>query len=326
MNRREFTTLLGGAAAAWSVAARAQQPAMPVIGLLRSARLAEYERFADFLRLGLQETGYVDGRNVTIEHRWVDGQYDRLPALATDFVRRQVAIIIAIGDPSALAAKAATATIPIVFSTGTDPVKSGLVASLNRPGGNLTGLSQLNNALGMKRLELIRELVPAASSIGFLVNPTNPNTEASTKDIQTAAQSLGRQLHVLGASSEGELETVFATLARQQIGALLMASDPFFLSRRDQLVALAARHAVPTFYTIRAYATAGGLVSYAANQSDLYRQTGIYAGRILKGAKPADLPVMQPTKFELVINLKTAKALSLEVPVTLLTRADEVIE
>jgi putative ABC transport system substrate-binding protein len=254
-------------------------------------------------------------------------KYERLPALADELVRRQVALIVALSDPAALAAKAATSTIPIIFSTGSDPVELGLVPSFNRPGANLTGLSQLNNALGSKRLELIRELVPKATSIAFLANPDNPNTLANTKDIRTAADSAGVQLHVLRANSEEKFITAFEASVRLAVGAILIASDPFFFDRRGHLVALAARHAVPTFYTIRAYAAAGGLASYAADQSELYSQTGIYAGRVLRGEKPpADLPVLQPTKFELVINLKTAKALGLEVPPTLLARADEVIE
>jgi putative ABC transport system substrate-binding protein len=297
-----------------------------VIGFLRSSSRADFARILPPFRRGLQETGYFEGQNVTIEHRWADGSYERLPALADDLVRRRVALIVALSDPAALAAKAATTTIPIVFSTGTDPVELGLVPSLSRPGGNLTGLSQLNNALGSKRLELIRELVPNATSIAYLVNPNNPNTLANTRDIQAAAKSLGTQLHVLRANSEEEFGTAFEAAARLRVEAILIASDPFFLDRRDLLVALAARHAVPTFYTIRAYAAAGGLASYAANQTELYTQTGIYAGRVLKGEKPADLPIMQPTKFELVINLRTAKALGLKVPLTLQAAADEVIE
>jgi putative ABC transport system substrate-binding protein len=327
MRRREFITLLGGAAAAsWPLAARAQQVAMPEIGLLRSVSLASFTRISPALRQGLMEVGYVEGQNIAIEHRWADGKYDRLPALAVELVRRQVAVIIAISDPAALAAKAATSSIPIVFNTGTDPVELGLVSNLSRPDRNLTGLSQLNKALVSKRLELMRELVPTAPSIAILANPTNPNTPTHVSDIRTAAQSLERQVDVFLASNESEVEIAFASIAHQKIGALLLASDPYLLDHRHQIVRLAATYAIPTLYTVRDYARAGGLMSYAANQSDLYRQTGIYAGRILKGAKPADLPVIQPTKFELVINLKTAKALGLEVPPTLLARADEVIE
>jgi putative ABC transport system substrate-binding protein len=326
VRRRQFITLLGGAAAAWPIAAQAQQPAMPEIGLLRTVSLAGFDRILPAFRQGLLEVGYVDGQNVKIEHRWADGKYDRLPALADELVRRQPAVIVAIADPAAIAAKAATSIIPIVFNTGTDPVQLGLVSNLSRPDGNLTGLSQLNNALASKRLELLRELVPTASAIACLANPTNPNMPAMVADIRSAARSLDRQVDVFSASDEREIEIAFAAIGRAQIRALLIASDPVLLDQRYQLAQLAARYAVPTLYTVRDYAVAGGLISYAADQSDLYRRTGIYAARILKGAKPADLPVMQPTKFELVINLKTARALGLEIPPTLLARADEVIE
>jgi putative ABC transport system substrate-binding protein len=327
MKRREFIALFGGAAVAWPAATRAQQqPAMPVIGLLRTVSLAGFDRILPAFRQGLLEVGYVDGQNVKIEHRWADGKYDRLPALADELVRRQPAVIVAIADPAAIAAKAATSIIPIVFNTGTDPVQLGLVSNLSRPDGNLTGLSQLNNALASKRLELLRELVPTASAIACLANPTNPNMPAMVADIRSAARSLDRQVDVFSASDEREIEIAFAAIGRAQIRALLIASDPVLLDQRYQLAQLAARYAVPTLYTVRDYAVAGGLISYAADQSDLYRRTGIYAARILKGAKPADLPVMQPTKFELVINLKTARALGLEIPPTLLARADEVIE
>jgi putative tryptophan/tyrosine transport system substrate-binding protein len=323
MTRRELITLLGGTTAAWPLAARAQQPGMPVIGLLSARSPAADTPLIAVIRQGLNEAGFVEGRNVGIDYRWSEGRYDRLAGLAADLVRRQVAIIVVLGgDPSALAAKAATATIPIVFSSGTDPVKLGLVSSLNRPGGNLTGVSFLSSLLLAKQLELLRELVPAATTIGFLVNS---NTEARTREMQETVRAVGRQLHVVTASTEGELEPALATV-QQRAGALVIAADPFFEDRRDQLVALAARYALPTSYPFREDAMAGGLMSYGTSPTDTFRQVGIYAGRILKGEKPADLPVQQSTKVEFVINLKTAKALGLTFPITLLGRADEVIE
>jgi putative ABC transport system substrate-binding protein len=326
MLRREFIVLLGGGAAAWPLAARAQQP-MPVIGYLGpgSPETDKAVRVVPFQQ-GLNETGYIEGRNVAIEYRWAEGQYDRLPALAADLVRRQVTVIAAGGPPSVLAAKAATSTIPIVFVLGIDPVQSGLVASLNRPGGNITGVALISAELAGKLLDLLHELVPTAAVVALLVNPTNPVSDSVTRNLQDAARSLGRQAHVLRASTASEIDAAFGTLVELRAGALVVAGDPFFTNQRAQIVALAARHAVPAIYNARLYPTAGGLMSYGPDLADSFRQAGVYTGKILRGATPADLPVEQAVKVELVINLKTAKALGLTVPLLLLGRADEVIE
>jgi putative tryptophan/tyrosine transport system substrate-binding protein len=329
MKRREFITLLGGAAAASasrSVAVRAQQAA-PVIGVLNAGSEAAQTSYTAALLQGLKETGHVDGRSLTIGYRYADFQNERLPALAADLVQHRVSVIAALGGPaSAIAAKAATATIPIVFVTGGDPVKLGLVASLNRPGGNITGVSFLTNALGSKRLELLLGLMPTAAAIGFLIDPTNPNTELEAADMLAAANALKRKLLIVRASTESEVDAAFASLVQQRADALIVAAQAFFTSRSDQVLTLTQRHALPTIYQARQLVVAGGLMSYGTSVTDAHRQAGIYAGRILKGEKPADLPVMQSTRFELVINLKTAKALGLDVPPTLLALADEVIE
>jgi putative ABC transport system substrate-binding protein len=325
MRRREFITLIGGAAAAWPRVARAEQ--QPVIGFLGSSSAAEWLPFVNAFQRGLKETGHAEGENVTIEYRWADGQYDRLPALAADLVHRQVGVILAAGSPvPALAAKAATATIPIVFALGIDPVQFGLVASLNRPGGNITGVNFLVGHLAEKALGLIHELVPNVAIAGMFVNPNNPNADSVTRDARETARSLGLKLHILNAGTAVEIDAAFAGLVEQQIGMLLSAGDPFFMGRRDQVVALAARHAVPAIYFAREFVTAGGLMSYGTSISDAYRRAGVYAGKILKGASPADLPVEQSTRFEFVINLKTASALGVRVPDKLLALADEVIE
>jgi len=327
IGRRNFMTLLGGTAVAWPLAARAQQPAMPVIGYL-SARSAESDvSLLPAFRKGLNEMGYIEGKNAAIEFRWGDGHYDRLPALAEDLVRRQVAVIVTSGgERAALAAKAATATIPIVFNVGEDPVRFGLITSLNRPGGNITGVTSLLGALGTKQLGLLRELVPKAATIAMLVNPNETWADTEITNTQAAARAVGQQLAVLRASTEREIDAAFAILVQQRIGALMVAASPFFFTRADYIIALSARHSLPAIYFRREIADAGGLISYGSSTAELYGQMGVYAGKILIGAKPADLPVMQPTKFELVINLKTAKTLGLEVPPTLLARADEVIE
>ncbi len=325
IGRREFIAALGGAAVAWPFAAGAQQPGMPVVGFLRSTSAADSTQFVTAFHQGLKEAGFVEGQNVAIEYRWAENQLDRLPALVADLVRLPVAVIV-VNAPAAHVAKGATTTVPIVFVTGSDPVRDALVASLNRPGGNVTGVVFFSEVLGAKRLELLRQLVPKATTIGVLVNPNSPETEAERKDVQAAAQAIGQQLIILDVSSDHDIETAFATLAQRGAGALLVGSGPFLTSHREQLVALAARHALPATYSLREFVMAGGLMSYGTSITDAYRQVGIYTGRILKGEKPADLPVMQSTKFDFEINLKTAKTLGLTVPQSLLVAADELIE
>jgi putative ABC transport system substrate-binding protein len=324
MRRRDFLATLGSAAA-WPLAARAQQPALPVIGFVGEAP----ELFADRLRAlrqGLSETGYIEGRNVLIEYRWAEGQYDRYPVLAAELVRRQVNVIVTSGV-AAMAAKGVTSTIPIVFTTGGDPVAYGLVASLNRPGGNVTGVTSLTAEVGPKRLELMHELIPAATVVDLLVNPAGAPSETSIRDLEAAARALGLQVHVLRASSERDLETVFAMLDQSPARPLIIDADGFFITHIERIATLATRHAVPAIYAYREFAAAGGLMSYGGlSSTDMHRQVGVYCGRILKGEKPADLPVQQATKVQLIINLKTAKSLGLTVPITLLGRADEVIE
>jgi putative ABC transport system substrate-binding protein len=326
MRRRQFVTLLVGAAA-WPLAARAQEPGPPVIGLLSGRSLADAASVDEPFRQGLKEAGYVEGRNVRIEYRWAEGRYDRLPALATDLVERQVQVIAALASSApARAARAATSTIPIVFQTGSDPVSDGLVASMNLPGGNVTGVTRLAVHLGAKRLELLRELVPKVGTVAVLINPSNRIAETQQREISEPALLLGLKLIVVKASAEGELDAALARAVQQGAGALLVANDPYFFTRRGQLIELSERHVLPASYADRADAVAGGLMSYGSSLSDSFRQAGVYVGRILKGDKPADLPVQQPTKFELVINLKTATALGLTVPDKLLAIADEVIE
>ena len=326
MKRRDFITLVGGTAATWPLAAHAQQSAMPVIGFLNpTSPDAMTERLRAF-RQGLKETGYVEGENVLVEYGWAEGQYDRLPAMAAELVRRRVAVIVAIPIPAAIAAKSATAKIPIVFYVGGDPVQLGLVASLNRPGGNATGVNYFVAELGSKQLELLHELLPTAVRVGLMVNPTNENVEGSTKDVTAAAATMGLQIDIVQASDSREIEAAFATLVRNRADALVIGADPFLTSRRLQLATLATRHAIPAVTGNREFVEAGGLMSYGTSLTEAYRQLGAYTGRILKGAKPNDLPVMQSIKFELVINLPTARALGIEIPPTLLARADEVIE
>ena len=326
MRRREFITLLGGAAV-WPVAAHAQQPIMPVIGYLANASPAGFAQFVAAFRRGLSEMGYVEGRNVAVEYRWAEGRHDRLPRFATELVDRRVAVIVATGGGApALAAKAATGTIPIIFTGGNDPVKAGLVDSLARPGRNLTGVLNISTILTAKRLDFLRELVPTAALIGVLRNPASPDAEGQLEEIQEAARAVGQPIYVVNASGEREFEVAFDEMVQHRVGAAFVSADPLFTSARAQLVALAARHAMPASYSFRALTAAGGLMSYGADLLDVHRQAGVYVGRVLKGAKPSDLPVLQPTKFELVINLKTAKALGLTVPDRLLALADEVIE
>jgi putative tryptophan/tyrosine transport system substrate-binding protein len=326
MRRREFIKFIAGSAVAWPLTASAQ-PAMPVVGILNGASAQEFDMIAALaaFRKGLSETGYVEGQNVAIEYHWAAGHYERLPALAADLIRRQVAVIVA-NTPAALAAKAATTTIPIVFTTAGDPVQMGLVASLNRPGGNLTGMTSLNLEVGPKKLELMHDLVPNAAVIALLVNPNNPEGEIQSRDAQVTARKLGVELYIVHSSTERDIDTVFATLHQLRVGGLVVGTDPFFVSRSKQLAALALRYALPTIFQFHEFVAEGGLLSYGGGITDPYRRAGIYTGRILKGEKPADLAVQQSTKIELIINLKTARALGLTVPLSLLGRADEVIE
>jgi putative ABC transport system substrate-binding protein len=326
MKRRDLITLLGGAAAVWPLTARAQQPAMPVVGFLNGSSPSGYGRFLSAFLQGLSEAGYVEGRNVAIEYRWAEGQYDRLPALAADLVRRHVDVIAATSTPANRVAKAATTTIPIVFTTSSDPVELGLVASLSRPGGNVTGAATLNVEVGSKRLELLHEIVSPAAMIVELVNPNNPNLETQLRNLQAAAHTFGRRILALSAGTQSEIDAAFSRLVEEQAGGLLINTDAFFFSQRDQLIALTKRHAIPAIFDRREFAEAGGLMSYGGSVTDVYHLAGIYTGRILKGTKPADLPVQQSTRVELVINFKTAKALGLTLPLALLGRADEVIE
>jgi putative ABC transport system substrate-binding protein len=323
IGRREFIAVISGAAV-WPLAARAQKP-LPVIGFLRQGP-PEPSPLINAFRQGLSETGLIEGHDVTIENRWAEGHYDRLPALAAELVDHRVAVIAAAFLPAALAAKAATRTIPIVFLSGSDPIGAGLVSSINRPIGNATGIAPMFTLLGGKNLELLHELVPKAAVIGALAKPSNPNAEPQLRDLQAAARTLGQELLVFGADNEREIDSSFAMMAQRQIGALVVTADGFLIGRQDQIVALASRYSVPTIYPLSQYVATGGLMSYGANLADAYRQTGIYVGKILNGAKPTDLPILQPTKVELVINLRTAKALGLEVPRSLRARADEVIE
>jgi putative ABC transport system substrate-binding protein len=326
MRRREFITLLGSAAA-WPLAARAQQPAMPIIGILASVSPAPYAPFIAAIKEGLRQTGYVEGRNVAIEYRWAEGQYDRLPQLASELVQSGVAVMILVGGgATTAAAKAATATIPIVVVMGDDPVKTGAVAALNRPGGNVTGVSLLSVAMEAKRLQLLHELAPNVSVVAIVVNPNNPQADDQLHELQDAAHALGVQVEPFKAGSPSEIDTAFANLVQRRAGALLMAADAFFNTRREQFIVLSARHALPAIFPYREFPAGGGLMSYGTSLADAYRQEGIYAGRILKGEKPAEMPVQQAVKIELVINLQTAKSLGLAIPLPLLGRADEVIE
>jgi ABC-type uncharacterized transport system substrate-binding protein len=325
MRRREFITFLGGVAATWPLAARAQQSAMPVVGFLNGASPDRYARQLSAFRQGLSEVGFVEGRNVMIEPRWAEDQYDRLPGLAADLVHRQVDVIAA-NNPAVLPAKAATKTIPIVFTIGFDPVTSGLVASLNRPGGNLTGITSLNEEMGPKRLDVLHEAVPTATIVAVLINPTNSNANGMANGLNTAARSRGLQLSILHATKEVDLDAAFQSVVQTRAGALLITADPLFISLSDRLAKLALRYGIPTIFQYREFVAAGGLMSYGGDVLDQFRQVGIYTGRILKGEKPANLPVQQATKIELLINLKTAKTLGLSIPNTLIGRADEVIE
>jgi putative ABC transport system substrate-binding protein len=325
MKRREFITLLGGAAA-WPLAARAQQPTMPVVGFISSGSLRPLRQQVAAFREGLKESSFIEGQNVTVDYHFAEGHLDRFPALVSDLIRRQVSVLAVTSNAGARAAKQATTTIPIVFSVGDDPVATGLVESLSRPGGNLTGVYQFSTGLEAKRLGLLHEMIPKATTIAVLVNPNFSGSETQLRDVREAASRLGVQLVIVRANVESDFDAAFATLVKQRAGALLVCASPFFNLRREQLVVLAARHAVPAIYEWRDFAEAGGLMSYGTILADAYRQTGVYAGRVLKGAKPADLPVVQVTRFEFVINLSTAKALGIEVPPTLSARADEVIE
>jgi ABC-type uncharacterized transport system substrate-binding protein len=325
MRRREFILAVGGAAA-WPLAARAQQPAIPVVGFLSTRTAADSANFVAAFRGGMKEVGFVDGQTVSVEYRWAGSQHDRLAELVGDMVRARVAVIAALGPPAAVAAKAATATVPIVFTVGSDPVKTGLVANLGRPGGNATGVNIFSAELGAKRLGLLHDLMPAASTVALLVNPYFPDVGSYVSEVEAAARAIGWQVRVVNAGNEGEIDAAFATILQLHADAAFVAADPFFAGQRHQIVALAARHAIPTVYEAREFPAAGGLMSYGTNLIDAYRLAGVYVGRILKGEKPADLPIVQPTKFELVINLKTAKALRLTFPPGLLAIADEVIE